>query len=109
MKSFKFLTTVLCVTALSTNVAFAEMSKRKLEVPCASTQDIMKIVFSEWGEIPIIRGESSRGNGRINHSMIFTVNPSTFSWSLLEQIPNTDEVCVIATGTKLEELSLGGV
>jgi|MDTC01.2.fsa_nt_gb hypothetical protein len=86
--------------------AVAEKYYASKPVVCGTMQEIVDM-SSEFGELPIIKGEGTTLNddGKFASSQYFIgLNEKTGTWTLIE-ILSTGHACILGRGSKLEVLS----
>ena len=83
--------------------AIAEKYYASKPVVCGTMQEIVDM-SSEFGGLPIIKGEGTtmNDNGKYSPSQYFIgLNKETGTWTLIEVL-STGQACILGTGTKLE-------
>jgi len=86
--------------------AIAEKYYASKPVVCGTMQEIVDM-SSEFGELPIIKGEGTtlNDNGKYAPSQYFIgLNEKTGTWTLVELL-STGHACILGRGSKLEVLS----
>lgn len=96
--AFIIISSLLCVPK-----AFSQTSIIKFDAVCTSKIELAE-VLSEYQELPLARGNSSRGAEKVlGNPLLLFVNPTTRTWTIAEQV-SEDIVCVIALGTQFSTL-----
>lgn len=63
---------------------------------CGEFDDMMELVFGEWGESPLAMGLSLQG-----HIMQISINEQTGGWTTLLTDPATGYTCIADAGIEL--------
>lgn len=100
--------TLILLAGLFCSSVYAQQAVRQIPVVCMHILDFASTV-EEFGEMPMIRGDSVRFTEKdpTSNIMVLFLNPTTKTWTLAERI-NQEVVCVVAVGERLEPLDKDG-
>lgn len=101
-------TLVTLFTFLFTTTVYAQQAIRQVPVVCSHVLDFAS-TMEQFGEAPMIRGESIRmtePNPTVNILVVF-FNSQTRTWTIAEKV-SQEVICVLAVGEKLEPFKQDG-
>ena len=100
MKNLVLIGSLLATSLLVADTEVEEYVFPRKSIQCFDTESFVKRLEEEFGESPLLYGSSMNGKEKsIDFNLLVTYNAKSKTYSVINEVPSMNKLCVIDSGT----------